>query len=190
MYLELEFEVAWPYRQFVYQNAEIAATVQRLVFDQGAGDFAPPNAWIALDGDAAVGMYAAIAGSEMIPRRLKQAIAVSRSAPAQRDPSIVDRMRLAASTLLPVAADEHYLSRIAVPKALRGRGFGRAVLSHVLDETARLGLKRCVLDVEPGVAGAIAMYRAAGFQQTKETAVVDPDTGRQLRYARFARDAG
>ena len=88
----------------------------------------------------------------------------------------------------PVAEDEHYLSRIAVQKDQRGRGLGGLLLARVLEETERLGLRRCVLDVDPASAAAVALYRSAGFAQTGEHAVVDPETGLELRYARFSAD--
>jgi RimJ/RimL family protein N-acetyltransferase len=58
----------------------------------------------------------------------------------------------------------HGLFGIAIDGAHRGRGHGRAALSHVLDAARADGrLDKLVLHVATDNAGAIALYRSVGF---------------------------
>ncbi|MGH7678892.1 MAG: GNAT family N-acetyltransferase [Gemmatimonadaceae bacterium] len=186
-YLALEFEIAWAYRRFVFGDSGTAAAIQRRLFENQASEFAPPHALIALVGDELAGMYAALSGVELRQRRMKEALTVARAAVGQADSGFAARSRLAARVMLPVADDAFYLSRIAVTERYRGRSIGRQLVDHVLAAGTSLGLRSCSLDVEPSNQAALRLYRAAGFSEEKISAVVDPDTGRELSYARLVR---
>lgn len=62
-------------------------------------------------------------------------------------------------------------------EAVRGRGFGRAMLDHLL-ETARVGLgfRRVVLETgsSPGFAAARALYEGRGFTRTDPYGSYEP----------------
>ncbi|HEY6492213.1 MAG TPA: GNAT family N-acetyltransferase [Trebonia sp.] len=67
----------------------------------------------------------------------------------------------------------------------RGRGVGRALLSHLLDAARARGYRRVFLETgtTPGFAAARALYESAGFVPTGPFAGY-PETGDNCFYAR------
>ena len=55
------------------------------------------------------------------------------------------------------------IKRMYVSPEARGHGIGRAVLGALEAEARRLGLRRLLLETGKRQAGALAMYRRAGF---------------------------
>jgi putative acetyltransferase len=74
-------------------------------------------------------------------------------------------------TLVAVGALRHLepghveIKSMHVAEEMRGRGIGRAVLDHLLDEARRRGISRVSLETGsmPAFAAARAMYERAGF---------------------------
>lgn len=60
--------------------------------------------------------------------------------------------------------------------AFRGRGFGRTMLGHLLDDAAARGIGRLSLETgkDPFFAPALAMYTAAGFREARRSARTCP----------------
>jgi N6-L-threonylcarbamoyladenine synthase/protein kinase Bud32 len=65
---------------------------------------------------------------------------------------------------LMVADDEGHVMNLAVRPDARGRGLGTALLSALVDEAGRRGLRRLTLEVRPSNAEAVALYETAGFR--------------------------
>ncbi len=61
--------------------------------------------------------------------------------------------------------DEAEILTVAMAPEARGRGHGRPLLLHHLDELARCGIRTVHLEVEEGNAPALALYRGLGFQE-------------------------
>lgn len=59
------------------------------------------------------------------------------------------------------------LHRVLVPEPLRGQGYGSLLLSTLLGELSRKGIKKAVLQVSGDNAPALALYRKTGFRITE-----------------------
>lgn len=72
------------------------------------------------------------------------------------------------------------IKSMRTPRALRGRGAGRAMLAHLLAEARRRGYARLSLETgaEPGFHPARRLYESAGFTYTGPFAdyVLDPNS--------------
>ena len=73
-----------------------------------------------------------------------------------------------------LAADEAEVLTIVVDRAWRGRGVGRDLLREHLSRATFSGARAMFLEVDPGNAAAIALYRRFGFR----------DVGRREGYYR------
>jgi tRNA threonylcarbamoyl adenosine modification protein TsaD/ribosomal-protein-alanine acetyltransferase len=63
------------------------------------------------------------------------------------------------------ADDEGHVMNLAVRPDARGRGLGTAMLSWLVVEARRRGLRRLTLEVRPSNAEAIDLYHRAGFHE-------------------------
>lgn len=180
-YLRLEASASEPYTRFVYGDRLRAERLHAKLFEAGTAEFAAPWGQLAtLDGHA-VGMFAALTGTELRKRRLQSSLTLASELRADGT-GLRDRMQLAATTLLTVDPTDLYLSRIAVSADARGLGIGRHLL-EIVDRIAReQECPRIVLEVSPEHAAAERLYRRAGYQQVDDRSVTCPVTGRRLHY--------
>lgn len=92
-------------------------------------------------------------------------------------------------------ADELHIGNIAVTRDEQGKGYGKALLEHLLEEANRRGVRIITLEVRVSNARAINLYRLYGFKgvalrksyyvDNGEDALVmileiDPGTGAQI----------
>ena len=62
--------------------------------------------------------------------------------------------------------DEAFVQTIGVSRQAQGRGLGARLLQALLDEAARRGQRRVLLEVRAGNDRAIALYERFGFRRT------------------------
>lgn len=62
------------------------------------------------------------------------------------------------------------LAKMAVQNRFRGRGIGRKLLSHVLEEARALGARKLVLQTSSRLENAIHLYAEAGFRHVPQIA--------------------
>ena len=62
--------------------------------------------------------------------------------------------------------DEAFIQTIAVARPLQGGGLGARLLQALLDEAARRGQRRVLLEVRADNARAVTLYERFGFRRT------------------------
>ena len=67
--------------------------------------------------------------------------------------------------VLAVAVGEAHILNVCVAPRLQGYGFGRVLLTHLLERAVHLGAELVFLEVRPSNAPALALYDAAGFNE-------------------------
>ena len=67
--------------------------------------------------------------------------------------------------VIAAGAGESHLLNVCVREEFRGRGFGRALIGHLLSLAAGSGATTVFLEVRPANVGAIRLYEALGFRQ-------------------------
>ena len=85
--------------------------------------------------------------------------------------------RMVAFACAYVVADELMINDLAVDLSLRRKGFGRALLRHLLDGARVRGCRRATLEVRPSNAPARALYEAFGFALVGRRRGYYADTG-------------
>ncbi len=180
--LALQAAASMPYAAFVYDDDAQAARVNRMLFERGAAEFCAPSCEVLMERGRAVGLLVALDDVLLRRRRMSSAKALLRSGELAGHPEFAARLQHAGATLHQPRAGDWYLSRIAVAKSARGRGYGHLLLHHFLGAGRERGLRRAVLEVDPESVAAVHLYEAAGFEQLSETEVVDASGERRLRY--------
>ncbi|MBP2158478.1 MULTISPECIES: GNAT family N-acetyltransferase [Asticcacaulis] len=63
-----------------------------------------------------------------------------------------------------------YVDRVVVAATAQGRGLGRQLYAHAVDEARRLGFERivCEINIDPPNPGSVAFHTALGFTPAGE----------------------
>ena len=69
-----------------------------------------------------------------------------------------------------------WIEDVVVDDACRGRGYGRMLVAHAIEEAKRAGVKQLMLTSNPLRVAANKLYQAMGFEQ-KETNCYKMDKG-------------
>ncbi len=59
--------------------------------------------------------------------------------------------------------DEGHITNVALLPNYRGRGLGRRLVGHLIEQAKQLGIAQMTLEVRPSNAAALALYRQFGF---------------------------
>lgn len=80
--------------------------------------------------------------------------------------------------LIPMEGGTYELSKMAVSPQLRGKGIGRQLLLHAIQEAQALGAKSLFLGSNSRLKNAVHLYEAVGFEH------VPPETLPDMHYER------
>ncbi len=71
-----------------------------------------------------------------------------------------------------------YVDRVVVAATAKGRGLGRQLYAHAMDEARRLGFDRivCEINIDPPNAGCVAFHAALGFSPAGEQKLANGKT--------------
>jgi GNAT superfamily N-acetyltransferase len=86
--------------------------------------------------------------------------------------------------LLKMPDGGYEVAKMTVSETLRGSGMGRLLMQRCIDAGADDGVPRLYLETNSGLAPALALYRATGFQDLAptETPYVRADVFMERRY--------
>lgn len=80
--------------------------------------------------------------------------------------------------LIPMEAGAYEVSKMAVSPVLRGKGIGRRLLLHAIEETRTLGAASLFLGSNSTLKNAVHLYEAVGFEHVLAESLPD------MHYAR------
>ncbi|HEX8811103.1 MAG TPA: GNAT family N-acetyltransferase, partial [Terracidiphilus sp.] len=66
--------------------------------------------------------------------------------------------------LIPMGSGVYELGKMAVSPEMRGRGIGRLLLQHCIQESKRLGIRSLFLGSNKGLEDAVHLYESEGFK--------------------------
>jgi putative acetyltransferase len=86
--------------------------------------------------------------------------------------------------LLKMPDGSYEVAKMTVSETLRGSGMGRLLMERCIEAGAEDGVPRLYLETNSGLAPALALYRATGFQDLAptETPYVRADVFMERRY--------
>jgi len=181
-FLDLERHASEPYNRFTYQDDEEFEMVRRFLFEHGLCEFCPPFGRVLVEEGRVIAMIAFLPAEDLSRCRVLAALAISRLDYFRQRTKVLQRIRLASTTLIRPKNGDFYLARIAVVKTLGQRGIGRYLLGLCEAEARKLGSRRVVLEVDPHNEAAVSLYRRESFQDGDIHSVTDSDSGRSLEY--------
>jgi len=74
------------------------------------------------------------------------------------------------------------LARLIVDPARRRTGVGRRLVTELVELARTSGRAACFIRVAPGNDGALALYRAAGFEDVGDATAADWNQGQPTAY--------
>lgn len=173
--------------RFAFRDEAGAARFYRELYARGGADFAPPTGHLFTAHGRPAALFALVPPAVRKRGRLIGALMLARSPQLRDDPALAGRLKLAAGAFVAAGETDGYLSRLAVAPGEAGRGGGRMLLGRAVEETRRLGLTRCVLEVADTNERAMALYHGFGFDVLGSASVTDPESGARLGYVHMGR---
>jgi ribosomal protein S18 acetylase RimI-like enzyme len=162
------YEAGAPYEEWRFGGeAQARAVLEEWVL-RPSSEVAARRWKIAFREEDTVGGYAAMLGTELATARRSDLLALAGSAGDKA--ALRDRLAAVSDLFPPVDANDLYLGRIAVERAVRGLGVGTQLMSAVIADAVRLGATAIRIDVSADNRPAIALNRSAGFETVSEQA--------------------
>ena len=142
----------------------------RRAFLDGAGEFGWRNHCVGeLDGRV-VAVGAGYGGESALAFTLAAARQILAYYGVQQAPGVVARGLRVERVIRPPGRGMHYLAHLGVAPGLRGRGIGRALVGHLIEQGRAQGRRRIALDVAASNPRAQALYAELGFAVSAERA--------------------
>ena len=187
VFLDLEYQASRHYAGFVYDDLDQMIAIRDFLFSQRVSEFSPPHGQLLIHEGLPSGMIAWWRADELKSQRLRATLVLHRSPWLQTNPPFIERLRLGAQTLLKLADDDFYLSRIAIAQASRGRGAGDWLLERFAEAGQHRGCRRLALEVSGDNPSAMRLFARHRFRVIGSRRASDPATGRSLEYIHMAR---
>lgn len=163
------YEASNPFADWYFGDPAIAREVIDEWTQRAESEVSLERALIMIDrDDRPLGCLIGMGGPELDRCRLADFMAFCDDLGTGKDAeSVLDAVVPAARNLFPpVEEDEFYISRVATSPAMRGKGFGRALVAGAIEFAYETGFHRFRLDVSRDNARAIKTYEALGFGVT------------------------
>ena len=165
-------EAGDPYHSWFFKGigpADRTASILAGWMRRRSSEVSVERAVLLVTGDRAIGGFIALGGADLQACRRADALAALQAASQEGRSLLAERIRLGQNLFGPVAADEFYLSKLGVAAGFRGAGHGTKILQRYLGAGAAQGFRRLRLDVWAENRPAVALYRAFGFDVTRES---------------------
>lgn len=92
-----------------------------------------------------------------------------------RVPARLQSLARAGSATKGLDENDYYLNNIAVLPRIQGRGYGTKLIRYLERELVASGVKRVVLDVDPGNEPAMNFYASLGYREERSITISLPD---------------
>jgi GNAT superfamily N-acetyltransferase len=138
-----------------------------------------------LANDAVAGVYVALPGAEVASCRKADTLALLRELEKRERDAVLRRLAAVRSLFAPVAANEWYLSKLAVASPFRGLGLGRRLVERYLAAGAERGFSRYRLDVDAADDAAVELYRSYAFRVVHDASSEEA----KMRYLGMCRES-
>jgi ribosomal protein S18 acetylase RimI-like enzyme len=158
-----------PFADWYFGDPETAADIIREWMNRSSSElYARRGSLLFDEQERPAGCILGLSGHEVATCRSADFRAFCRDLGSSPEADEVIARIVAASHELfpPVAADQYYISRVAIDPARRGQGLGRHMVRLAIQEANARGLSGIRLDVSADSTAAIRAYRAAGLRVT------------------------
>ena len=167
------------YFDTLFGSRELALQRLEVWISRASSGFAYERITLALiDGEIA-GVVLALTGRELVGRQRADMLQLIKEGGTWQREMVLQKAVIIRAMTPPVQPNEYYLRSLSVDEAHRGKGFGRALLKHFINDGLKKGFARFRLDVRNDNLTAINLYRSAGFKTSAEFAI--PQAGWKLQ---------
>ncbi len=156
--------------EYVFADAKRGSATDFLsfAFRDGAGELGFRNHSIVMHAGQVVGAGACFSGDVSFRFLLAGVRQLWTHYGIIRAPRVIRRALQMESMIKPPQETMHYIGHLGVPEEWRGRGIGRQLVEHFLEQGRQKKRLKAVLDVSVENARAQALYEQIGFRTTEE----------------------
>jgi ribosomal protein S18 acetylase RimI-like enzyme len=175
------YEAGSPYEDWRFGGPEAARTTLATWISRASSEVAAARWRVAFLADEPQGGFAALTAGELAAARRADLLAL---VSLYETHDLRKRLEAVADLFVPIEPDDLYLSRIAVDRASRAAGIGRALLEAVAEQAREAGAAAVRADVSATNVAGLALFRRAGFESIAER--TSSEAGLSYRAVRLA----